>query len=61
MTEVIKAEVAGLTCTQEEADTRMLLHAAHTADHGASAVVMKSLDSDGLSSSCQSVTRSTLN
>jgi len=46
MTEVIKAEVAGLRCTQEEADTRMLLNAAHTADHGAPGVVIKSPDSD---------------
>ena len=46
MIDAIKAEVAGLTCTQEEADTRMLLHAAHTADLGAPAVVMKSSDSD---------------
>jgi len=61
MTEVIKAELAGLTCTQEEADTRMLLHAAYTADHGVPAVVIKSSDSDGLSLACQSVTKSTLN
>ena len=46
MTDVIKAEVAGLTCTQEEPDTSMLLHVAHTADLGAPAVVIKSLDSD---------------
>ena len=46
MTEVIKAEVADLQCTQEEADTRMLLQAAHTADHSAPAVVIKSPDSD---------------
>ena len=44
--EMVKAEVTGLRCTQEEADTRMLLHAAHTADHGAPAVVIKSPDSD---------------
>jgi len=31
------------SCTQEEADTRMLLHAAHTADHG---VIIKSPDGD---------------
>jgi len=46
MTEVIKVEVVDLQWTQEEADTRMLLHVAHTADLGAPAVVIKSSDSD---------------
>ena len=46
MSEVVKAEVTGLRCTKEEADTRMLLHAAHAADDGAPAVVVKSPDSD---------------
>ena len=45
-TEVLKAEVSQLSCSHEEADTRMLLHAAHAADHGAPAVVIKSPDSD---------------
>ena len=61
MTDEIKADLAGLACTQEEADTSMLLHAAHTADSGAPAVVIKSSDSDGLSLPCRSVSRSTLN
>ena len=46
MTEVIKVEVVDLQWTQEETDTRMLLHVAHTADLGAPAVLIKSSDSD---------------
>ena len=45
-TEVLKAEVSQLSCSHEEVDTRMLLHAANAADHGAPAVVIKSPDSD---------------
>ena len=41
-TEVLKAEVSQLSCSQEEADTRMLRHAAHAADHGAPAKLMHS-------------------
>ncbi|KAJ8414978.1 hypothetical protein AAFF_G00025010 [Aldrovandia affinis] len=42
------AEVAGLQSNQEEADTRMILHAAHAAEEGYSAVVVTADDTDVL-------------
>ncbi len=44
--EVAQVEIAALRRTQEEADTRMLLHAAHAADHAIPPVVIRSPDSD---------------
>ena len=46
VSEVVQVEIATLTCTQEEADARMLLNAAHAADHAIPAVVIRSPDSD---------------
>ena len=40
------AEVAGMRSNQEEADTRILLHAAHGAEEGYRAVVVTSDDTD---------------
>ncbi len=40
------ASWAALSCTQEEADARMLLNAAHAADHAIPGVVIRSPDSD---------------
>ena len=42
------AEVAGLQANQEEADTRIILHAAHAAEEGYSAVVVAAEDTDML-------------
>ena len=42
------AEVAGLQSNQEEADTRIILHAAHAAKEGYSAVVVAAEDTDVL-------------
>ncbi|KAJ8405151.1 hypothetical protein AAFF_G00321420 [Aldrovandia affinis] len=42
------AEVAGLQSNQEEADTRMILYAAHAAEEGYSAVVVTADDTDVL-------------
>ena len=42
----MQVEIAALRCTQEEADTRMLLHAAHAAGHAIFSVVIRSPDSD---------------
>ncbi len=44
--EVGQIKIAALRCTQEEADTRMLLHAAHAADRAIPAMVIRSPDSD---------------
>ncbi len=41
-----KRTVFVTACTQEEADTRMLLYAAHAADHAMPSVVIRSPDSD---------------
>ena len=40
--------VAGLQSNQEEADTRIILHAAHAAENGYSAVVITADDTDVL-------------
>ena len=40
------AEVAGLSSNQEEADTRIILHAAHAAEEGYRAVVVTAEDTD---------------
>ena len=42
------SEVAGLHSNQEEADTRIILHAAHAADEGYSAVIITADDTDVL-------------
>ena len=39
-------EVAALSCSHEEADTRLLLHAAHAAESGSTDVVIRSPDTD---------------
>ena len=41
-------EIAGLRSNQEEADTRMILHAAHAAEEGYKAVVVTADDTDVL-------------
>lgn len=43
---VTSDQVEELKCTHEEADTRILLHAKHAADHGESTVIIRSPDSD---------------
>ena len=43
---VVSETVSDLYFCQEEADTRMFLHASHAANNGASSVVVKSLDTD---------------
>ena len=43
---VVSVAVPALDSCQEEADTRMFLHAAHAATEGATAVLIKSLDTD---------------
>ena len=43
---VVSETVSDLYSSQEEADTRMFLHASHAANNGASSVVVKSLDTD---------------
>ena len=44
----LNAVVAGLQSNQEEADTRIILHAAHAAEEGYSAVVILADDTDVL-------------
>lgn len=44
--QVKSQQVEELECTQEEADTRIILHAKHAADNGESTIVIKSPDSD---------------
>ena len=44
--QVKSQQVEELECTHEEADTRIILHAKHVADHGKSTIVIKSPDSD---------------
>ncbi len=46
VSEVVQVEIAVLTCTHEEADARMLLNAAHAADHAIPAVIIRSPHSD---------------
>jgi len=48
ITKVHWAEVEGLQSNQEEADTRIILHAAHAAKEGYSAVVVAADDTDVL-------------
>ena len=43
---VMSDQVEELQCTHEEADTRILLHAKHAADHGESTIIIRSPDSD---------------
>ena len=43
---VTSMDVQALTCTHEEADTRLLLHAAHAVQNGSAAVVIRSPDTD---------------
>ena len=43
---VVSDTVSDLYFCQEEADTRMFLHASHAANNGASSVVVESLDTD---------------
>ena len=44
--EILSEIVPALECTQEEADTRLLLHVDHAAVSGYEKVVIKSTDSD---------------
>jgi hypothetical protein len=44
--ESVSTGIAELRSSQEEADTRMLLHAVHCADSGYEAVVIASEDTD---------------
>lgn len=43
---VMSDQVEELKCTHEEADTRILLHAKHAADHGEDTIIIRSPDSD---------------
>ena len=43
---VSREEVPQLKCSQEDADTRMLLHAAHAASQGFASIVLRSPDTD---------------
>lgn len=44
--QVNSQQVEELECTHEEADSRIILHAKHAADHGESTIVIKCPDSD---------------
>ena len=45
---MFSTDIPAVQTSQEEADTRLLLHAKHAADHGASAVVIRSIDTNVL-------------